>query len=424
MHFRRSKDRPIAFPFSVQKNGRVGKIHKWKDKYATTFKFRGKSYRNSFKTFEAAYEYLSEEFLKLDSAPEDSSGLFPLRFAQSTYHQLEKHIEAKSPSSTIKDAVEFYLAHLGQPKITEHTTEECANRFIADKENTKVTPLHLKSVKKHLKRFCSSFANRPISSITADEVNQFLFNAKDPRNGNPWSAKTRNSVRSTLITLGIYARDVLLALPETQIKTVFHKSSLTKADPHQAVDIYSPEEIRDILQTAIEEDIELLPVIVLGAFQGLRPFEAHGEQLKREKLNWADFNWQRKILTVKGQKVRSKRSRQLELHPATYAWLYPFSHLSGYVWKLTQSHSRRLQRLRALAGIRAVGNGFRHSYASYRLAVTNGDLTLVSKEMGNSPNELIASYRKDLLPEQGQEWFAIFPPEGYEEKIRSLAIVR
>ena len=58
MHFRRSKDRPIAFPLSVQKNGRIGKIHKWKDKYATTFKFRGKSYRNSFKTLEAAYEYL------------------------------------------------------------------------------------------------------------------------------------------------------------------------------------------------------------------------------------------------------------------------------------------------------------------------------------------------------------------------------
>jgi hypothetical protein len=49
---------------------------------------------------------------------------------------------------------------------------------------------------------------------------------------------------------------------------------------------------------------------------------------------------------------------------------------------------------------------------------------LVSKEMGNSPNELVASYRKDLLVEEGLAWFQVLPPDGYGERIRDLLKAR
>ena len=149
-----------------------------------------------------------------------------------------------------------------------------------------------------MRRFCATFGNRIISGITVQEINSYLFESGDPRNGEAWSPKTRNNNRATIITLATYARDTLNALPENQLKTAFHKSLTTKQDNLEKVDIYSPNEIVQLLETAIRHDFEIIPVIVLGAFQGLRPFEAHGEQLKREKLSWSSFNWKRRIFTV------------------------------------------------------------------------------------------------------------------------------
>jgi hypothetical protein len=56
----------VTFPYDFHENGRVGRIFKWAAKFATRFKFRGKPYRNSFKSFDAAVDYLKREFGKLD----------------------------------------------------------------------------------------------------------------------------------------------------------------------------------------------------------------------------------------------------------------------------------------------------------------------------------------------------------------------
>ena len=66
-----------------------------------------------------------------------------------------------------------------------------------------------------------------------------------------------------------------------------------------------------------------------------------------------------------------------------------------------------------LAGFARVHNGFRHSFASYRLAQTQ-NAAQVALEMGNSPRKLFENYRELVTPEDAEEWFGIMP--GFRKK--------
>ena len=53
-------------------------------------------------------------------------------------------------------------------------------------------------------------------------------------------------------------------------------------------------------------------------------------------------------------------------------------------------------------------NALRHSYATYRLAMT-ADAPRVALEMGNSPQKLMTNYRELADEEVARGWFAIRP---------------
>ena len=106
--------REIQFRYVVERHGRVGRIKFWPNRgiYGTYFHFAGRSVRNSFKTFEGAYEYLIREFSKLDTEPHNSSIVYPIRGDLRTYHELEMLLKERTGGkATLREAVDFYLAH-------------------------------------------------------------------------------------------------------------------------------------------------------------------------------------------------------------------------------------------------------------------------------------------------------------------------
>lgn len=64
-------------------------------------------------------------------------------------------------------------------------------------------------------------------------------------------------------------------------------------------------------------------------------------------------------------------------------------------------------------------NGLRHSYCSYRLAVT-ADVARVSYEAGNSPAIIHAHYKSLVTEKAGKKWFAIMPDR--QQNIVPLAV--
>jgi hypothetical protein len=121
----------------------------------------------------------------------------------------------------------------------------------------------------------------------------------------------------------------------------------------------------------------------------------------------------------RGQKIRSKANRNISLQPVTKAWLRPFALCQGEIWKYKEAYTNKLIRLRERAGVKSIYDGLRHSYASYRIRHLKGNLPQLPEEMGNSPREIINSYKRNVTDAEANAWFNVMPPGNYWELIYS-----
>jgi hypothetical protein len=337
---RPSKRRKLRY--EIERNGRVGHINVWEktQKFGTHFRFAGKAYRNSFATREAAEEYLDHEFSTVDSNRANSLALHPINHDVKTYHELEQLLREHANGATLREVVDYFLAHHEHKRFVQRSVSDCIASFLANEIANNVSPSHAKTLKKHLKQFQSSFGSRPIHKISAEQISNWLVSHRS-KDGNPWGETTRRHVRGSLVSLSLYARDTLHALPDFG-KTEFQNVKRPKPTEKGEVEIYTPAEISKLLATAIEHDLDLIPGIVFGCFQGLRPDEFHAENAKRKPLSWEAINWQDMTLQVRGRKVRSRGTRPFPFHKVSQAWLEPFRTLSGAIWRYTKAEVREI----------------------------------------------------------------------------------
>jgi hypothetical protein len=225
------------------------------------------------------------------------------------------------------------------------------------------------------------------------------------------------------VSLSLFAQDIVKAIPDAG-KTEFQKVRNPKAEEKAEVGIYSPDELDRLLVAAIETDVDLIPGLVVGNFQGLRPYEFHAEGLKRPALKWEALNWNDNLLHVAGQKIRSKATRDIPLHMAARLWLAPFRKLTGPMWTHKKAYEDKMASLRKKANVASIHDGFRHSYASYRVRQLKGNLAQLAEEMGNSPKEITDSYKRNVTDAEAKAWFGIVPPKGYAEQIRAALALR
>ena len=408
----------IKFPYVFHKNGRSGRIKKWGDKFGTYFMFAGQKKRNSFGTFDGALKYLEREFSRIDVDQANSLALHPLNSDVRTYSELEQLLREQGGGATLREAVAFFLANHKSKRLHPTSFDDASTAFLKAQQTKNVSGVQIETLAKHYRRFSLEFGSRRIHEISALEIETWLGSRVDERNGSPWSAKTRNSVRGSLVSLSLYAQKVLKAIPDNG-RTEFQQVTIPRADEKGEVEIYAPDELKLLLLVAIDTDLDLIPPLIVGNFLGLRPSESHAEKLKRAPLQWEAFNWGDQLLHVSGQKVRSIATRDVPLQPLVEAWLNPFKSLRGAVWRHEQAHSKKLIALRKSAGVRSVYDGFRRSYASYRIRQLKGDLAAVAAEMGNSPQQLTKHYKRNVTDAQAAEWFNILPPAGYAEKVKA-----
>ena len=414
----------LRFPYVFEKNGRTGRIKKWGDgKFGTYFLFGTSKIRNSFRSFEAAWDYLDREFSKLDTDRANSIALHPISHDVRAYNELEQILRERGGGATLREVVQFYLNHREHETFTPATVAACAGAFLAEEKGRNHSALHERTLTRHLGHFVKAFGHRQIHEVTARELSDWLKDFRQ-EDGNPWAVKTRISVRGTLVSLFIYARDMLKAIRNRE-KTEAQLVKNPQRDAKEEVGIYTPDQMRMLLLAALETDAALIPALVFGGFQGLRPDEFHGENVKerRSPLKWESVNWTDRRLDVLG-KVRSKARRHPPLHMVSEAWLKPLCEASGPIWKLEKSYTYKMRNLLQEAGVEGVHDGLRHSYASYRCRHLGNELPKLAEEMGNSPSEIIKSYKANVTDEEADAWFGIMPPKDYAKRIRAILPLR
>ena len=142
-------------------------------------------------------------------------------------------------------------------------------------------------------------------------------------------------------------------------------------------------------------------MLAIGAVAG-------GREAEIKRLGWSEVDQNRGDIEVKGSKAKSARRRIIQMQPNFAAWLQPYTRMTGRV--VPVNPRKKLELVRKAAKLaRWPQNGLRHSFASYRLAVTHDSPRVASELEHTSPKMLYSTYRELVLPEDAQRYWKLVP---------------
>ena len=298
---------------------------------------------------------------------------------------------APFPEARLKDAVLHYRETL-KARAKSVTYLELFNRYLAFKQNC--SQKYLKELRITRDRF-PSLHPLLVCDITAHETLEPLLARCAPALatprcaiGEPCSTTGSNAVTSSLN-------------PVERLDFI--------ASERREVEILELDEIARLLNDALDNDLPLLPFLVLGFFCGIRP---EGELLK---LEWRDIDWRGREVIIRPEVSKTKRRRFPKLSKNAIAWLNEYRLRGGttegkvVVWGKENLRHHRLAN-RARAGVtRWPHQGMRHSFCSYWLALHKDVNELVLQSGHDDPNTMWRHYHKGARRAEAVKFWTINP---------------
>ena len=295
---------------------------------------------------------------------------------------------------TILDGAQLLKAN--KRPIPKCTLVEVRTEFLASK--AKRSKRHLGILTNDTKLLADKFGDRLILDLEARELTKWLVDM-------PVAGRTKQNRWKNNRTMFLWAQNLgYLPEGETQIEKVdsalWAEESREDWEEDEGLDdvcLLTPEQLRALFDSLPQR---LIPVLALGAFSGTRRSEAgrlHWRMVKNDCIQ---------VPRVIARK--KKKGRRAPYFPACSAWLEPCRKPTG----LIIPHADWFNQVTAIAkriGIDWKQNVLRHSFISYRLAMTqNADQ--VAYEAGTSVAKIESNYDERASKKDAEEWFAIFPP--------------
>jgi integrase len=289
---------------------------------------------------------------------------------------------------TINDAVSFRVDHLERIRRCKITVAQLAEEVLKAKLRDGMSKAYLRDLRSRLARFSGDFGDRPVAGMTVEEIDNWLRDL-------PLSPQSRVNYR-TVVGL-LFSHSMKRGMIDSNPITHTAKPKRPDSPP----EIFTVDELRALLETAQRTAPDVLPILAIGAFAGVRDAEI-------KRLDWHEVNVARGHIEIKGAKAKSARRRIIPIQPNLAAWLRPYSGIKGSV--VAEGARGKLDRVREAAGLlKWPNNGLRHSFASYRLAAIH-DAPRVAVELGHtSPQMLYSTYRELVLPEEAERYWKIAP---------------
>jgi len=286
---------------------------------------------------------------------------------------------------SVLEAAKFYHAHHG--KRPNKTVREVADELLQDRANR--SRKYVNDLKFRLDRFTSDI-NLHIADVTPQQISTWLKGLK-------LRPRSQSNFRAILTTMFRFAVDQGY-LPEG--RTAPERVKIHQDDDTE-IEIFTPAELKEILAVSTDETLSYL---VFGAFAGIRTAEIL-------RLNWEDIDMAAGFIELKAGRTKTRARRLIPIADNLRQWLSKLAGTSGPVVTL----KRPDESIGRICGqqkppIPWKRNGLRHSYASYRYAITQNE-NQVAAELGNSPAMVFGHYRQVAKPEQAKAWFAIMPED-------------
>jgi len=177
--------------------------------------------------------------------------------------------------------------------------------------------------------------------------------------------------------------------------------------------------VAKMLNRAIENDLQLVPFLVLGFFAGIRP---DGEL---QKLEWTDVLFEEKTIVIRSEISKTNRRRFPKLSANAQSWLEAYKlHggvMEGKIVPLTPSMLRTKRRANwsAAAGEKAkwIQQGMRHTFCSNWLALHKDVNELVLQSGHDSVDTMWRNYHKGVTEKEAEKFWSIRPSMDVENVI-------
>ncbi|MBN9692506.1 MAG: tyrosine-type recombinase/integrase [Verrucomicrobia bacterium] len=308
------------------------------------------------------------------------------------YDAAEKLLDGTGAS--VYAAVQAYIGSLSGQTYERRTVAEVVAELIADAKARKLSPEHVSDTSKRLARFADDFQCQ-IGAVTPALLLKWLRGLK-AQDGTQLSNRTKFNFQRHVVGLFRFAAR-LRYIPRTLADEV---AELDKPKPEAAkAEIFTPKECAAILNKLPDD---MIPAFVLGAFAGLRPAEI-------ARLDWSDIRMEQKVLIVGAHQAKTASRRVVPLSDNLVEWLLPHTG-EGRICPVETPGwmAQKFTDGAKLAGVDWKRNALRHSYISYRLAIT-ADPARVATESGNSAAMVHAHYKALVTEAEAKSWFDIRP---------------
>ena len=161
---------------------------------------------------------------------------------------------------TIDDAATFYLDYLERIRRCNVTIADLAKEVLEAKRKDGQSPIYIADLKKRLVRFCADFGERPIAAVTVEELDNWLRNL----NCGP---KSRANFRANVGVMFSYATARRMLDSNPILHTARPKL------PDNAPEIFAVDELAALLNAAATSAPDVVPMLAIGAFAGVREAE-------------------------------------------------------------------------------------------------------------------------------------------------------
>lgn len=301
-----------------------------------------------------------------------------------------------------RDEYAAFLAWRDQINATEELAAVFAGFAESKARSASLSSVYRKHIRRETRNALAFFGgDTPMAAILASDVDDYLDSLK--------GAQTRHNARRMLITIWRWARDRGY-IPET-VRTEAEKSSKPFL-PKPKIETLTPDQMAAVLDDAGKA---FLPWFLIGGFAGLRSDEIATVSKGKSPLDWSDFDWDGGFIDMRPETSKQSgggRRRIIPIHENLRHWMERAGvPKAGPI--LTAGTSVLYREVRRVSG-RVLGrekwprNSLRHSYATYRMALTR-DASRVSEELGNSPGIVRRHYDQVATPQEGAAWFQIEP---------------
>jgi integrase len=393
-----------SYPHSISTRLGAVKIYRCQNgqkiEYVVNWSIGGKRRREKFADDAQAMARANEIADNLGKAQIERASISPTEIAE--YKAAREMLRG----SSLLRAVEFYLeSNLGMfPK----TVQEVCQHLLGEIK-LRCRQRHIDSTKGYHALLCEKFGDRVISTITRDELIDYLTNLKcrGHRRGQPMSGKTKNNLITALSAIWNHAKDNMNALPKN---TAHMAGKLPRFMENDEKTIYSPTQMATMLDW-MDWQVErgklppwVLWAIAIKAFTGIRTSEL-------VELKWSDVKFDDARILCHKAVTKKSEGRIVPICPTLDTWLrlYPSARTEGKVCQGNIfSHTRKIAE--GAFGPRAKWgkNALRHSFISYKMAEI-GNAAVVSEMSGNSIAMVKKVYQTLAVPSDSHRYFNIKP---------------